>query len=235
MADPKEINYAGGQKILNKELTEQKIDEAVRPVITSVTAEVDRATNAESVLDEKITEVVENLATEVTERQTADDEINSKIGNLADLETEAKDNTVAAINEVLHKIPAEPVVDPVPTEGSENHVQSGGTFDAIRFASVKVGETMYWHESEIETREVHSDNPFVFHFKGQEYSVTPKDGEVEMCISKNYPDGWHALNGKAELLAADYPDLAAFMPENVTNDGKIWLPYVQQKIIKVRY
>lgn len=125
--------------------------------------------------------------------------------------------------------------DDIPTEGSTKGVKSGGAFDAIRFASVKVGETMFWHESEVETRTMHSDNPFVFEFNGQTISVVPQDEDLNLCISKNVPDGWHALDGSVELLATDYPDLAAFMPENVTTDGKIWLPYVQQKIIKVKY
>ena len=129
-------------------------------------------------------------------------------------------------------------MDEAPTEGSEMHAKSGGIFDAIRFASVRVGETMYWHlqdDSSPENREVHSNNPFVFTFKGQEVSVEPRDGNVQLCVLKNVPDGWHTLDGKAELNADDYPDLAAFMPENVTTDGKIWLPYVQHKIIKVKY
>lgn len=129
-------------------------------------------------------------------------------------------------------------MDEVPTENSEKPAKSGGIFDAIRFASVRVGETMYWHlqdDSSPENREVHSNNPFVFNFKGQEVSVETRDGNVQLCVLKDVPDGWHALDGKAELNADDYPDLAAFMPENVTKDGKIWLPYVQHKIIKVKY
>ena len=129
-------------------------------------------------------------------------------------------------------------MDETPTEGSEMPAKSGGIFDAIRFASVRVGETMYWHlqdDSSPENREVHSNNPFVFNFKGQEVSVETQNGNVQLCVLKDVPDGWHALDGKAELKADDYPDLAAFMPENVTKDGKIWLPYVQHKIIKVKY
>ena len=129
-------------------------------------------------------------------------------------------------------------MDEAPTEDSEVPAKSGGIFDAIRFASVRVGETMYWHlqdDSSPENREVHSNNPFVFSFKGQEMSVETQNGNVQLCILKDVPDGWHALDGKAELNADDYPDLAAFMPENVTKDGKIWLPYVQHKIIKVKY
>ena len=129
-------------------------------------------------------------------------------------------------------------MDEAPAEGSEMPTKSGGIFDAIRFASVRVGETMYWHlqdDSSPENREVHSNNPFVFNFKGQEVSVETQNGNVQLCVLKDVPDGWHALDGKAELNADDYSDLAAFMPENVTKNGKIWLPYVQHKIIKVKY
>ena len=129
-------------------------------------------------------------------------------------------------------------MDETPAENSEMPAKSGGIFDAIRFASVRVGETMYWHlqdDSSPENREVHSNNPFVFNFKGQEVSVETQNGNVQLCVLKDVPDGWHALDGKAELNADDYPDLAAFMPENVTKDRKIWLPYVQHKIIKVKY
>lgn len=129
-------------------------------------------------------------------------------------------------------------MDETPAEGSEMPAKSGGIFDAIRFASVRVGETMYWHlqdDSSPENREVHSNNPFVFNFKGKEVSVETQNGNVQLCVLKDVPDGWHALDGKAELNADDYPDLAAFMPENVTKDRKIWLPYVQHKIIKVKY
>lgn len=136
-----------------------------------------------------------------------------------------------AIDELNEHLP----LDDKPTEGSEKGVKSGGTWDAIQFASVKVGETMYWPVSDQETREVHSDNPFVFKFNGEDVSVTTQDGNVDTCISKDIPDGWHALDGRAELEAADYPELAAFIPDNVTNNGKIWLPYIRQHIIKVKY
>lgn len=176
-------------------------------------------------LTKKIDDDIENLANrhdadmrlEADTRKHADDLLDTRV---TELET--------------HLFP----MDEVPTEGSEVPAKSGGIFDAIRFASVRVGETMYWHlqdDSSPENREVHSNNPFVFSFKGQEMSVETRDGNVQLCVLKDVPDGWHALDGKAELNADDYPDLAAFMPENVTKDGKIWLPYVQHKIIKVKY
>lgn len=268
MADPRTINYAGGQKIDNTEMVSKKIDDAVQPVASDLAAEITRAKNEEQNLQNRIGKLRIDLNKEIEDREAGDTAIDNKIGDLNDLETVNKSNTVAAINELKSQIPdvtkeyvdaadeqlheadvnlqeqidelKDTVLpfDEAPTEGSEKVAKSGGTWDAIRFASVKVGETMYWHlqdDSSPEDREVHSDNPFVFNFKGQEMSVETHDGHVQLCVLKDIPDGWHALDGKAELLAADYPDLAAFMPENVTADGKIWLPYVQHKIIKVKY
>ena len=268
MADPRTINYAGGQKIDNTEMVSKKIDDAVQPVASDLAAEIARATNEEQNLQDQTDALRTDLNKEIEDREAGDTAIDNKIGDLNDLETVNKSNTVAAINELKSQIPdvtkeyvdaadeqlheadvnlqeqidelKDTVLpfDEAPTEGSEKLAKSGGTWDAIRFASVKVGETMYWHlqdDSSPEDREVHSDNPFTFTFKGQEMSVETHDGHVQLCVLKDIPDGWHALDGKAELLVADYPDLAAFMPENVTTDGKIWLPYVQHKIIKVEY
>lgn len=239
MADPREINYAGNQVIYNKEMTDQKIEAAVtaeqqrattaeNTLATAIDNEVTRATEAEELINSKLEEEIERA-------KAAETRIDNKVGDTATLETVDKSSTVAAINELVQKIPE---TDEAPIEGSDKIAKSGGTWNAIRFASVKVGETMYWHlqdNSSPEDREVHSDNPFMFNFNGQEISVETHDGHVQLCVLKDIPDGWHALDGKAELDAADYPDLVAFMPENVTTDGKIWLPYVQHKIIKVKY
>ena len=176
--------------------------------------EADTRKHADDLLEEKHDA---DMQLEADTRQQADDLLDIRV---TELET--------------HLLP----MDEAPMEDSEKPVKSRGIFDAIRFASVRVGETMYWHlqdDSSPENREVHSNNPFVFNFKGQEVSVETCDGNVQLCVLKDVPDGWHALDGKAELKADDYPDLAAFMPENVTTDGKIWLPYVQHKIIKVKY
>ena len=176
--------------------------------------EADTRKHADDLLEEKHDA---DMQLEADTRQQADDLLDIRV---TELET--------------HLLP----IDEAPAEGSEMPAKSGGIFDAIRFASVRVGETMYWHlqdDSSPENREVHSNNPFVFNFKGQEVSVETRNGNVQLCVLKDVPDGWHALDGKAELNADDYPDLAAFMPENVTKDRKIWLPYVQHKIIKVKY
>lgn len=309
MADPKVINYAGGQSIYNAEKVDQEIDTkiaaVVNPLSTRLDTEIIRAESTEGKLDSLKTTNKSNLVEAINEikdsayivdrhvtasstnpvqsagiKEYADEQLkNAKdytddkigelepgdgstvvelTGHLDDLNTPAE-SLVTAINQlgdkyrepdtamsdtsenaVQNKVIKEYIddKDTTPTEDSEKTVKSGGIFDAIRFASVRVGETMYWHlqdDSSPENREVHSNNPFVFNFKGQEISAETQNGNVQLCTLKDIPEGWHALDGKAELLATDYPDLASFMPENVTKDGKIWLPYVQHKIIKVKY
>lgn len=309
MADPKVINYAGGQSIYNAEKVDQEIDTkiaaVVNPLSTRLDTEIIRAESTEGKLDNLKTTNKSNLVEAINEiknsayivdryvtagstnpvqsagiKEYADEQLKNandytddKIGELEpsdgsavveltghldDLDTPAE-SLVTAINRldtlyakpdtamsdtsenaVQNKVIKEYIddKDTTPTEDSEKTVKSGGIFDAIRFASVRVGETMYWHlqdDSSPENREVHSNNPFVFNFKGQEISAETQNGNVQLCTLKDIPEGWHALDGKAELLATDYPDLASFMPENVTKDGKIWLPYVQHKIIKVKY
>ena len=102
------------------------------------------------------------------------------------------------------------------------------------FDAVPVGTVMFWPVSETVTRTVHSDNPFEFTVHGEHYSVEVPDAEIELCISKGIPEGWHALDGTAEFDADEYQKLAEFMPDNVTTENKIWLPYIRQKIIKVK-
>ena len=183
-------------------------------VFDAIKTETDRATAAEKAERNRALDAEEDLHNQITAEtvraQSAEQDLQDQLDNILPY-------------------------DDVPTEGSEKGVKSDGIFDAIRFASVKVGESMFWPVCEVEEREVHSDDPFNFTFKGQAYTCSPQTEIVTLKISKDIPDGWHALDGKAELLATDYPELAAFMPENVTTDGKIWLPYVQQKIIKVKY
>lgn len=147
----------------------------------------------------------------------------------------AKKSDLTAVSSRVTELEKKTPFDTVPTEDSSKGVESGGIFNAVRFASARVGDTMYWPISRKEHREVHSDNPFNFTFNGKEYSVTTQDDYIDMVIAKDVPDGWHALDGTAVLDATKYPDLAAFMPNNVTTEGKVWLPYVSQKIIKVKY
>lgn len=115
----------------------------------------------------------------------------------------------------------------------EISVLANETEEAIRIGKVPVGETMRWGDAELEYRSVHPTNPFTFTFNGEQHTIHLKDDTVELYIAKNVPDGWHALDGSAELNASEYPELAAVMKENVTTDNKIWLPYVAGQIIKI--
>lgn len=113
--------------------------------------------------------------------------------------------------------------------------------DTFSIYSVKVGETMFWPQCKIVEREVISDAQV--HFigdNGKEYIYDiPEERQKEtkkFCIATNVPDTWHALDGTTELNAADYPELAMFFRgDNTTSTGKIWLPYVKQGIIKIKY
>lgn len=99
--------------------------------------------------------------------------------------------------------------------------------------NVQCGEMMYWPVSECEEREFHSDHPFKFTWRGQEYEVEPEDPVIHrLDISANVPMGWHACDGTC-VPSADYPKLAEFMPDNVDKDGNIWIPYIRKTIIKI--
>ena len=127
-------------------------------------------------------------------------------------------------------------MDEAPTEDSEKPVKSGGIFDAIRFAGVKIGEIMDWPQFKIETRTMVSDNPFEFTFNGLVHNVAVEPKDVELEIADNVPEGWRAMDGSVELDAATNQELADFFGgRNTTTDGKIWIPYLPRKIIKVAY
>lgn len=127
-------------------------------------------------------------------------------------------------------------MDEVPMEDSEKPVKSRGIFDAIRFAGVKIGEIMDWPQFKIETRTMISDNPFEFTFNGLVHNVVVEPKDVELEIADNVPEGWRAMDGSVELDAATNQELADFFGgRNTTTDGKIWIPYLPRKIIKVAY
>ena len=126
--------------------------------------------------------------------------------------------------------------DATPTENSKKAVVSDGIYKAIRKAGVKIGETMDWPQFRIETRTMVSDNPFEFTFAGQTHSVVVEPKDVELEIADNVPEGWKAMDGSVELDADTNQGLAdAFGGHNTTIDGKIWIPYLPRKIIKVAY
>ena len=126
--------------------------------------------------------------------------------------------------------------DITPTENSEKAVTSDGIYKAIRKAGVKIGEIMDWPQFKTETRTMISDNPFEFTFNGLVHNIAVEPRDVELEIADNVPEGWIAMDGSVELDAATNQELADFFGgRNTTTDGKIWIPYLPRKIIKVAY
>ena len=126
--------------------------------------------------------------------------------------------------------------DITPTENSEKAVTSDGIYNAIRKAGVKIGDIMDWPQFKTETRTMTSDNPFEFTFNGLAHNVAVEPKDVELEIADNVPEGWKAMDGSVELDAATNQELADFFGgRNTTTDGKIWIPYLPRKIIKVAY
>lgn len=126
--------------------------------------------------------------------------------------------------------------DTIPTEGSQKAVTSDGIYKAIRKAGVKIGDIMDWPQFRTETRTMISDNPFEFTFNGLVHRVAVEPKDVELEIADNVPEGWKAMDGTAVIDAAVNQELADFFGgRNTTEDGKIWIPYLPHKIIKVAY
>ena len=126
--------------------------------------------------------------------------------------------------------------DATPTENSKKAVTSDGTYKAIRKAGVKIGDIMDWPQFHVETRVMTSDNQFDFTFNGLLHRVVVEPKDVELEIADNVPEGWKAMDGSVELDADTNQALASFFGgRNTTIDGKIWIPYLPRKIIKVAY
>lgn len=126
--------------------------------------------------------------------------------------------------------------DTIPTEGSQKAVTSDGIYKAIKKSYVKIGDIMDWPQFKTETRTMISDNPFEFTFNGLVHNVAVEPKDVELEIADNVPEGWRAMDGSVELDAATNKELADFFGgRNTTEDGKIWIPYLPRKIIKVAY
>ena len=161
--------------------------------------------------------------------------INAIDNRFQEPDTEMSDSSENAVQNKVIKAYVDDK-DDVPTEGSDKAVKSNGIFNAIRFASVKIGEIMDWPQFRTETRTVVSDNPFEFTFNGQTHSVEVPDDEVTLEIADNVPEGWAAMDGTAVIEAAANPELDEFFAgRNTTTEGKIWIPYLARKIIKVAY
>ena len=126
--------------------------------------------------------------------------------------------------------------DTTPTEGSQKAVTSDGVYKAIKKSYVKIGDIMDWPQFKTETRTMVSDNPFEFTFNGLVHNVAVEPKDVELEIADNVPEGWKAMDGSVELDAATNQELADFFGgRNTTENGKIWIPYLPRKIIKVAY
>ena len=126
--------------------------------------------------------------------------------------------------------------DTTPTENSKKAVISDGIYKAIRKAGVKIGDIMDWPQFHIEKRVMVSDSQFDFTFNGLLHRVVVEPKEVELEIADNVPEGWKAMDGLVELDADTNQELANFFGgHNTAIDGKIWIPYLPRKIIKVAY
>lgn len=144
----------------------------------------------------------------------------------------------ASENAVQNKVIKEYIDDrdATPTENSKKAVVSDGIYKAIRKAGVKIGEIIDWPQFHIEKRVMTSDSQFDFTFNGLLHRVVVEPKDVELEIADNVPEGWKAMDGSVELDADTNQGLADFFGgHNTTIDGKIWIPYLPRKIIKVAY
>ena len=178
-----------------------------------------------------------DMQLEADTRKHADDLLEEKHDADMQLEADTRKHADDLLKERIDGIEEKLLpMDEVPMEGSEKPVKSRGIFDAIRFAGVKIGEIMDWPQFQIETRTMVSDNPFEFTFNGLVHNVAVEPKDVELEIADNVPEGWRAMDGSAELDAVTNQELADFFGgRNTTTDGKIWIPYLPRKIIKVAY
>ena len=161
--------------------------------------------------------------------------INNVDNKLKNPDTEMSDTSENAVQNKVIKAYIDDK-DNTPTENSEKAVTSDGIYKAVRKVNVKIGEIMDWPQFRVERRSMISDNPFEFTFNGQTHSVAVVPENVELEIADNVPEGWRAMDGSVELDAATNPELAEFFGgRNTTTDGKIWIPYLPRKIIKVAY
>ena len=174
---------------------------------------------------------------EADTRKHADDLLKEKHDSDMQLEADTRKHADDLLKERIDAIEEKLLpMDEAPMEDSEKPVKSRGIFDAIRFAGVKIGEIMDWPQFKIETRTMISDNPFEFTFNGLVHNVAVESKDVELEIADNVPEGWRAMDGSVELDAATNQELADFFGgRNTTTDGKIWIPYLPRKIIKVAY
>ena len=181
---------------------------------------------------DEITGQLGDLNTPAESLVTAINQLEGKYKDPDDAMSDISENTVQ--NKVIKAYVDDR--DITPTENSEKAVTSDGIYKAIRKAGVKIGDIMDWPQFKTETRTMTSDNPFEFTFNGLVHNVAVEPKDVEFEIADNVPEGWRAMDGSVELDAATNQELADFFGgRNTTTDGKIWIPYLPRKIIKVAY
>lgn len=228
------INYHNGKQIYDKtsvdELLSQKQDAAV----------IDTAIDPDS------EHAVQNKAIAEALKQLADD-CESNFNSAKSLvEQETQRASAAEDAEKDRAMAAEAALEDAIKAAHENQNQC-----------VKIGDTMFWPQSENVNRIVGSDQTVTFTFDGQAVTAVPEqDVEVKTCVARNVPEGWAACDGTAKLKCEDYPELAKFFRGTRNEDGtwncdgnnvaddwkdgkspdaKIWIPYCAQRIIKISY
>ena len=181
---------------------------------------------------DEITGQLGDLNTPAESLVTAINQLEGKFKDPDDVMSDTSENAVQ--NKVIKAYVDDK--DTTPTEGSQKAVTSDGIYKAIKKSYVKIGDIMDWPQFKIETRSMISDNPFEFTFNGLVHNVAVEPKDVELEIADNVPEGWRAMDGSVELDAATNKELADFFGgRNTTEDGKIWIPYLPRKIIKVAY
>ena len=181
---------------------------------------------------DEITGQLGDLNTPAESLVTAINQLEGKFKDPDDVMSDTSENAVQ--NKVIKAYVDDK--DTTPTEGSQKAVTSDGIYKAIKKSYVKIGDIMDWPQFQTETRTMISDNPFEFTFNGLVHNVAVEPKDVELEIADNVPEGWRAMDGSVELDAATNQELADFFGgRNTTEDGKIWIPYLPRKIIKVAY
>ena len=181
---------------------------------------------------DEITGQLGDLNTPAESLVTAINQLDGKFKDPDDAMSDTSENAVQ--NKVIKEYIDDR--DTIPTEGSQKAVTSDGIYKAIKKSYVKIGDIMDWPQFKTETRTMSSDNPFEFTFNGLVHNVAVEPKDVELEIADNVPEGWRAMDGSVELDAATNQELADFFGgRNTTTDGKIWIPYLPHKIIKVAY
>ena len=245
---------------LNQESTARITgDQELDTRVTQVEQKLDtRVTQVEQAKQDKLT--FDNAPTHGSDNPVTSDGIKNYVdgvtGQLGDLDMPAE-SLVTAINQLGEKYKepdatmsdtSENAVqnkvikayvddrDATPTENSKKAVVSDGIYKAIRKAGAKIGEIIDWPQFHIEKRVMTSDSQFDFTFNGLLHRVVVEPKDVELEIADNVPEGWKAMDGSVELDTNTNQGLADFFGgHNTTIDGKIWIPYLPRKIIKVAY